>query len=119
MGQSITDIRDQLQRARGKIKGMRSETEAATKRIVQGTMIIAGGGAVGLMRGMWEGATVPGTDVDYETAIAATLTIVGVLDGAGDYSDELGAIGAGMGAAIVAPTIEGAIKRARAEKGNA
>lgn len=112
---SKTEILAKLNAARTRLKNMKMDTEDATRRAVHTTMTIGGGAIVGVMRGMG-GGKLPGTEVEYDTAVAAALAIVGILDGAGDYSDELGAVGAGMGAAIVAGPVEEAIRDMREKK---
>ena len=107
MAESVIELRKKLQSARSTVARYRGETQQATKRLVNGTMTIAGGGLVGMIRGYSDGpGYIAGTEITYETALATALGVLGVFDAAGDYSDELGSIGAGMGAAIAAPMVQ-------------
>ena len=111
---SKTELLSSLTTARNRIASLRGDTEAATRRAVNGLMVVSGGGLVGMIRGWTDGpGYIPGTEIPWETATAVGFAVVGVLDGAGDYSDELGSVGAGMGAAIAAPAVEKAITAMR------
>ena len=106
---TLTEYKDALQKTKARAKALRAQTEETTRKAILGTMTVTGGAIVGAMNGM-DAGKLPGTDVDYTAAVASGFILVGLFDGAGRYSDELGAVGGGMAAALTAPYVEGMVR---------
>lgn len=113
---SKSELLQTVQRLRGSMKNVREQAAQISERVVESTMTLAGGGAVGVMRG-WsdEPLMVPGTEIPLDAAVAASALVVGITGMAGKASDMVTALGSGMGAAILALHVEKAVKEARAE----
>lgn len=108
---SKSELTKAVESARRNAARLRAETRKVTGRVVNGTMIVGGGAAVGAMRGMGVG-NVPGTEIGWDVAISAGLATASIFDMAGEYSEQLGSIAFGMGAAAIAPVVERAVSNA-------
>ena len=120
MANIVGELKDQLDRARTSMKNLREQGAQVTQRAVTSGITVGGGALVGFARGKWgEGpdrkVTLLGTEIDAPLAIGLVLQGVALADMAGDYSDELNALGAGMLAVVVAHETEKAVL-ASAEK---
>lgn len=104
---SLAQMRTALTRAHSTISNLKEDTREATRRVVISTMTVAGGGVAGFMEAKYT-APVPGTSLQYAEVLAGGLLTLGVMEAAGDYSDELGALGAGMAAALLSRRVRDA-----------
>ena len=114
MANIVSELKDQLERARTTAKNLREQTAQATGRAVQSALTVGGGAAVGYMRGKWgEGADrsvkLLGTEIDAPLALGMALQALALTDMAGEYSDEANAVGAGMLAVVAAGEVERAV----------
>ena len=106
---TLSEYKGALDSANRRMQKFRVQTEETTRKAILGTMTVTGGAIVGGLNGM-DAGKMPGTDVDYSAALASVFVLVGLFNGAGRYSDELGAVGGGMAAALAAPYVEGMVR---------
>lgn len=89
-----------LERAKATLKSLREEGQRVAKLGVHAGLTVVGGVGAGVLAVKMP--KVPGTDIDSDLALGGLLCAVALADVAGDWSDELNAMGAGMLAAGVA-----------------
>jgi len=109
------ELIEKFQRMRSMVKSARKETAEIAERAMGATASLAGGAACGVIRGLDEPLTVPGTEIPADVGIAAAAILAGVTGLAGKASDALTQFGAGMGAGALAFEVQKAMKE-RASK---
>jgi hypothetical protein len=90
----IEKIKDQLARAKNALANIKEHTEHASALGMSAIMTAAGGSAAAVLDVKM--ATIPGTEIDSKLAVGSTLCALALFDVAGDYSEQLNALGAGM-----------------------
>ena len=104
----ITKLVDKLEGAKARIERVRKEGEIIAGRVLDTSLTVAGGAAVGALRAtMGDPADnhhvhLPGTKVQAELAIGLALTGAAIMGAAGKYSEHANALGSGMLAVIAA-----------------
>ena len=115
---SKTEMEERWNRAKGTIKRMRQEGETIAHRGIASGLTLTGAAIAGTARGMWGDEEsgdlfVPGTEVDADAAIGTLLMAAGVVGMAGDASDYVTALGAGLAGYAAGREAEAAVKKAR------
>lgn len=101
----IAKLVDKLEKTKEHAKKLRLAGEEAAGRVVHSTLVVAGGAAVGAMRGM-KMQYLPGTKVQTELAVGSALVAASVFGFAGKYSDHANSLGSGMLAVLAAETTQ-------------
>ena len=114
MSNIVSELKDQLDRARTTATNLRKQTAQATGRAITSALTVGGGAAVGYMRGKWgEGperrVTLLGTEIDAPLALGMGLQALALTDMAGEYSDQANSVGAGMLAVVAVAEVERAV----------
>lgn len=95
---SKTELASSLTRAKALASRARESAKAITKRTVSSALTVGAGAAVGVLHAEFgEGGKVllPGTEVEADLVLGIVTAGLGVAGVAGEYSDELAAIGSG------------------------
>jgi hypothetical protein len=111
--ESVTELRDRLDRARSSLKRAREEGEAIMGRAVAGFAITGGAATAGLLSGLGFDK-VPGTEIDADLAIGTLIGAAGVAGVAGKHSEFAVSFGAGMAAPSVKSVVRELVLKARA-----
>jgi hypothetical protein len=111
---SIMKLADKLESAQHKLKRAKEKGEVVATRAMRAVTTVAGGAAVGIMRGMWGDSAgdvhLPGTKIDADMALGVASVLAGVSEVAGKASDEVLAFGAGALAVVAARHLEQGVK---------
>lgn len=105
----ITKLVDKLEQVKARAQSLKKAGEAVTGRMVHSTLVVGGGAAAGLLRGM-DMTHIPGTKVQTELALGVGLTTLGLMGMGGKYSDYANSLGSGMLAVIACEQVEKAVK---------
>ncbi len=95
-----TEAVEKLQRAQASLKRLREEGKRVAKQGTNVIMTAAGGAAAGILSVQMP--KVPNTNVDTDLALGSVLVALGVADIAGEFSEQVTALGSGMLAAATA-----------------
>lgn len=115
---SKTELLGRLQRMKTSMANVREQATEISGRVISSTLTVAGGVGSGVLRGWNDDGTaveVPGTDIPADAAIAAGLLVMGISGMAGKGSDQITALGSGMGAAAAAFQVKEIVSKARRE----
>lgn len=117
---TVPELRQKFSRLQKNYSSLKQRTteeyESVSARFINGVLTVSGGATVGVLRGaMGEGprndVKLPGTNVDVDLALGTLAAFVAVAGFAGRYSDEIGAFGHGVLAAVTAREIESGLGR--------
>jgi hypothetical protein len=106
--EALAKTQEQLQRAQGLIRRMKEKGEEIGQRIALTTLTMGGGAAAGLAR-VYQ-PDLPIIEMPTDLTIGGGLALFGCLGVAGDWSDELCALGGGMAAAGIAKMVEDGLR---------
>lgn len=104
---SKTDLQAKLERARSIAKAARVQGARVMQQSVQSAMIVAGGGLAGVLDAKMP--TLGSTGVKTSLALGGALVAAALFELAGEYSDEMAALGAGMLAVDAAERAKAAV----------
>lgn len=117
---SVPELRQKFTRLQKTYSSLKQRTtqeyESVSARFINGVLTVSGGATVGVLRGaLGEGpgndVKLPGTNVDADLAIGTMAALAAVAGFAGRYSDEIGAFGHGVLAAVTAREIEVGLRK--------
>jgi len=107
-----TELAEKYSRAASALKRVREETKKGTARFVDSTLTVAGGAAVGAIRGFSdEPPTLPGTEIPLDAALGMVLTAAGIVGAGGDEAARaMTSLGGGMLAVSTAKYVEEVVR---------
>lgn len=106
--ESMTTVRDQLQRAKAAIARMRDQTEAVAAHMSHAVLTAGGGAVAGAIR-VYQ-PMVPGTQIPLDLALGLVVAGAGAVGAAGEWSDEAVSLGGGLLAASLAGIVESSLR---------
>lgn len=105
----LTKLVDKLEKAKERAASLKRAGEEAAGRMVHSTLVVSGGAATGVIRGL-DMAHIPGTQVQTELAVGTGLVTAGMFGMLGKYSEHAVSLGSGMLAVTAAEQVEKAVR---------
>jgi hypothetical protein len=105
---SITTVRDKLQRAKAALARYRQEGEQIAAHTSHAVLTAGGGAIAGAVR-VYQ-PLVPGTQIPLDLALGVAVAGAGIVGAAGEWSDEAVSLGGGLLAASLAKVVEDALR---------
>lgn len=103
---TLSETRGRLERARAQVRSMKAEGARVTRLATHTTLASGGGAVAGYLKVKRPTVRIAGTQVNTAVGLGLVATLAASLDFAGDYSDELQAIGSGMLAKAAGDAVE-------------